>query len=146
MSKLSEGISKLIDEEIKVVESKKAVLLNDVEALNKKITDDKSSAEKEIARKIAQCEADCRERINEANSLLKEAREKLATATQREADSLAINQLIKKLEEKTKSLKDDEKSFANIKSVTLEKEKKAELIIEQYNKKLAELSEIKNKK
>ncbi len=140
MADLKKGIDKLIEAELQEVEAKKAGLLIEVEALEKKCIILQNETEKEIAAKKAQCEIKCNEDLNAAAALLKEAKEKNETADKRKEDSVVIEKQIKDLEEKSKAFKDKEKEIESLKISCLEKEKTLDLLIEQETKKLEELN------
>lgn len=139
MSDLKKNLDKLIEAELKELEAKKSVLTSEIEALEKQCITLKSDTDKEIAQNKAQCEVKCNEDLNAAAALLKEAKEKNDTADKRLAESEIINKQITDLAEKTKSFKDTEKELTAAKASCAEREEKANLLIDQYKKKLDEL-------
>lgn len=140
MSKLADSIERLVADEVKELEARKSNLTAEIEKLDKGCIKLKNDTEKEIAQKTTQCEAECNQKTTQANALLKEAQASLETAKKREEESLIIEKQIKELDKKAKSLKDYEKELETLKISYLEKEKKAQLTIEQYNKKIGELN------
>ncbi len=143
MSKIASAIEKLVAEEVKEAEAKKAELLVQSEVIEKENNKKKSDSGKEIAKMKAECEIYCLEKTKEADVILKEAKDKLKTAEKREEESEAIKSLIKDLDEKIKALESEKKEIESLKADALEKMNKAELTIEQYNKKIDELSKKK---
>lgn len=129
----------ILDQEIGIMESKKKSLESDLENLTKECNTMKDLASKEIAQSKQQNDAECQEKQVIADSILKEAKSKLATAEVRLEESLTIDKQIKELDKKTKLFKETEKQLEEAKIQCAERENKANLLIEQYKKKLDEL-------
>ncbi|MDI6732323.1 MAG: hypothetical protein QME16_00120 [Planctomycetota bacterium] len=143
MSKIEVDLQNLstLDAEIKLKESRKIALNAELETLAKEIISAQDRANKEIAQMKQSCDDECQEKIVKVNKLLKEAQAKLALVEQREKDSEAIREQMAKLQETGKSISDMQKSADKVIATASEKEHKASLLIEQYTKKLEELSE-----
>lgn len=139
MSELSKKFEALVEGELRELKEKKSSLEADIVSLTAQSDKLKSDTDKEIAQKKAQCDIECNDNLNAANALLKEAKEKNDLADKRKEESAIIEKQVKDLEDKTKKLKDTEKELESIRASLLEKDKKAELLIEQYNKKLEDL-------
>lgn len=135
-----------LETEIKIIEGRISTKQSELENIIKECNILKDNTNKEIARQRQQCDIECQEKVVEANKLLKSVEAKLKTVEKREEDSKVIEGQIKKLDEKSKAFKDTEKEVEALKISCLEKEKKAELLIGQYEKKLIELEELRNKK
>ncbi len=134
-----------VNAKIKELESKKSSLENEIDKKREELSKMVSEVNKEIDQKIQKASADAQEKIFKANKILGEAELKLKTANKREQDSLVIEKQTKELDKKIKAFDDTEKELETLKVSCLEKEKKANLIIEQYNAKIKDL-EIANKK
>ena len=144
MSKIELDLQNLstLDAEIKIRENRKISLQAELESLMRELSILQDKSGKEIALAKQQCENECQEKINEANGLLKEAKKKLALAEQREKDSDAINEQVRQLDIKSKSTAEAQKTADNALSIATEREHKANLLIEQYTKKLNEIGGI----
>ena len=123
------------------LESQIKTLENDIDKKKTEIVKMTQQVDKEIADKIDKAAIGAQEKINEANRKLKEAEKKLKTAEQREKDSEAINILIKGLDKKSEAFKAERKELDTLRSTLTEKEHKADLLIEQYKKKIGEIPE-----
>jgi chromosome segregation ATPase len=139
MSDLAKKFDELLAGELKDLKEKKAVLEAEIVSLTAQCDKVKSDTDKEVAQKKAQCDIECNDNLNVANTLLKEAKESNALADKRKEESVIIEKQMADLEEKSKKFKDTEKEIESVRISLLEKEKKAELLIEQYNKKLEDL-------
>jgi len=148
MSKIEVDLQKLstLEVEINLMEKRKLVLQTDLESLTKEVNSLKDKTNKEIAQQKQQNDAECQEKINEANKVLKDTKEKFKIAEQREKDSEAINEQIKKLNEKQSAVADSEKQAQTALSLATEKEHNANLLIEQYTKKLDEIGGVAKEK
>lgn len=136
-----------LETEIKLLEGKISVKQSDLENITRECNVLQDKTNKEIAQQKQQCDIECQGKINEANRILKNAESKLKTAEKRKEESEVIEEQVKNLTEKQKAFEDTQKELDRLRSSYSEKEKKAELLIEQYEKKLKELEEAsKNKK
>jgi hypothetical protein len=129
----------VLGQEISILESKKKSLESDIERLSQECATMKDLASKEIAQSKQQNDAECQEKQVIADAILNEAKSKLATAEVRLKESLTIDKQIKELDKKTKLFKETEKQLEDAKIQCAERENKANLLIEQYKKKLDEL-------
>jgi hypothetical protein len=129
----------VLGQEISILESKKKSLESDIERLSQECATMKDLANKEIAQAKQQNDAEFQEKQVIADAILKEAKSKLATAEVRLKESLTIDKQIKELDKKTKLFKETEKQLEDAKIQCAERENKANLLIEQYKKKLDEL-------
>jgi hypothetical protein len=145
MSKVEIDLQNLstLDAEIRIKENRKIALQSELESLAKEISTSQDKNNKEIAQAKQLCEIECREKINEANRILKSAEEKLKAVSQREKDSEAISEQMKQLEEKSRGIAEAQKIAEKSLSSATEKEHKADLLIEQYTKRLNELGGVK---
>jgi len=139
-------ILKNVNAKIKELESKKSSLENEIDKKREELSKMVSEVNKEINQKIQKASEETQEKIIQANKVLAEAELKLKTADKREQDSLVIDKQTKELNKKIKAFDDTEKAVEALKVSCLDREKKADLIIGQYEKKLIELEELKNKK
>lgn len=148
MAGTEDNLQKLfkIGAEIKSLEKRKIVLESNLENLTKELNFLKDNTNKEIALQKQQCNDECQTLKNEANKILKEAEDKLRTAEARKEDSEAINELIAKLNEKIMEHRELQKEADKALSSAAEREYKANLLIEQYKKRLEELGETKKEK
>lgn len=146
MSDLKKGIEQLVSDELAGARRQKERLTVEIERLQAECAKLKDGTAKEIAQIKAQCDLECRVAITQAKAYLKESVEKLETATMREAESLTIEVQIKKLDEKSEGLKEAQKEAESLKIASLQKQKEAEMIIEQYNRKLEDLAKAKLKR
>jgi len=135
-----------LEVEIKLRESRKMTLQAELERISAEANFVKDKSNKEIALAKQQCEAECQEKIVKAANILKEAGQKLKTAEQRERDSAVIEGQMKRLDEKNKASTETQKSADSALALALEREHKANLLIEQYTKRLDELGEKKENK
>lgn len=135
LEKLStlETEAELLDARIKAKEV-------ELEAITKECNTLRDLTNKEVAQQRQKCDIECQEKATKVDNLLKDAEEKLATADTREKESLIIEKYIKELNAKAKAFEDTKKEVETIKISCLEREKKADLIIGQYNKKIEELN------
>jgi len=130
----------VLDQEIIILERKKKSLENELERLANECNRIKDMANKEIAQQKQLCESECQEKLNKAGALLEDVNKKLSTADKRIGESLVIEKQIKELDKKTKEFKEREKQIELAQISCAEREKKADLIIEQYKKKIDELN------
>jgi len=142
MSKIEIDLQKMstLEQEIELLEKKKKTLESDLEVLSRECNSIKDSANKEVAQLKQSCESECQEKNVKADAILKKAESSLASAVKREVDSLVIEKQIKELDKKSKEFKETEKQLEVIKISCIEREKKADLLIKQYEKKLDELN------
>lgn len=134
-----------LETEIDLLEKRKLSLQYEIENLTKECNELKDKTEKELAQKRHLCDVECREKVNEANKLLKEAEAKLKTAVKRDEDLKVIEQQIEELNKKQKAFADTQKETEAFKVSCLDREKRAELIIQQFEQKIKDL-ETANKK
>ena len=139
-------ILKNVNKKIQELESRKSSLESEIDKKREELTRMVQNIDKEIDQKIQKVGAEAQEHITRANKLLKEAETKLKTAEQRERDSAVIEGQMKRLDEKNKASAEAQKSADNALALALEKERKANLLIEQYTKRLDELGEKKEGK
>ena len=135
-----------LEVEIKLRESRKMTLQSELEKVSAEINSMQDRNNKEIALAKQQCEDECQEKVVKAANILREAEQKLKTAEQRERDSAVIEGQMKRLDEKNKASAEAQKSADNALALALEKAHKADLLIEQYTKRLDELGEKKEGK
>jgi len=135
-----------LEVEIKLRESRKMTLQSELEKVSAEINSMQDRNNKEIALAKQQCEDECQEKVVKAANILREAEQKLKTAEQRERDSAVIEGQMKRLDEKNKASAETQKSADNALALALEKAHKADLLIEQYTKRLDELGEKKEGK
>lgn len=142
MQDLVEGdLLKNLNKKIAELESQKSSLENEIDKKREELSKMIQEVNKEIDQKIQKASEGTQTKIFEANELLKKAELKLKTAEKRESESLVIE---KQHEDLNKAIKDfdvTKKAVDGLRVSCLEKEKKAELLIEQYSKKLQELGE-----
>lgn len=145
MSKVEIDLQNLstLDAEIKIRENRKIALQSELEGLAKEINTLQDKCNKEIARAKQDCDIACQEKTNEADKVLKEAKQKLEAAAQREKDSEAIAEQMSQLEERNKQISQEQKDADNTMALATEKEHKANLLIEQYTKRLNEIGGVK---
>ena len=135
-----------LEVEIKLRESRKMTLQSELEKVSAEINSMQDRNNKEIALAKQQCEDECQGKAVKAANILREAEQKLKTAEQRERDSAVIEGQMKRLDEKNKASAEAQKSADNALALALEKAHKADLLIEQYTKRLDELGEKKEGK
>jgi hypothetical protein len=146
MSKVTVDLENLgnLDSEIKLLEKKKERIIKDMEDSQKSILSNESNSEK----KIAQAEQDLKIKIAEENAKIVsehktlDAREK--DIQTREKEVAEVHKLHKALDSARISFKEDIDLTDKAKANYLEKEHKAQLLIDQYTKKLEELETLKN--
>lgn len=143
MSKIEIDLENLstLEREIKLLESRKGSLVSEIETLTKEAASLMDKAIKEVAAMKQSAESEAQEVVNRAKATLKESEAKLSTVLSREKDSEAIAQLQKSLDDRQKFLAEESKKN-EVWAVSLgDKEKKAQLLIEQYTQKLREIGE-----
>ena len=146
MSKITVDLESLgnLDSEIKILGKKKERIIKDMEDSQKSILSNESASEK----KIAQMEQDLKVKTAEENAKLNirskdlDAREK--DIVTREKEVANVHELHKALDEARISFKEDIDLTDKAKASYLEREHKAQLLIDQYTKKLEELEALKN--
>jgi len=146
MSKITVDLESLgnLDSEIKILGKKKERIIKDMEDSQKSILSNESASEK----KIAQMEQDLKVKTAEENAKLNirskdlDAREK--DIKTREKEVANVHELHKALDEARISFKEDIDITDKAKARYLEREHKAQLLIDQYTKKLEELEALKN--
>ena len=141
MSKITVDLENLgnLESEIKILEKKKERIIKDMEDSQKSILSNESDSEK----KIVKAEQDLKIRIAEENAKIdlkhKELNQREKDIQTRETELADVHEQFVKLAEAKKSFKDDIDLTDKAKANYLEKEHKADLLIEQYTKKLEEL-------
>lgn len=146
MSKVTVDLENLgnLDSEIKILEKKKERIINDMEDSQKSILSNESISEK----KIAQAEQDLKIKTASENSKLdirsKDLDKREKDIVTREKEVAEVHKLHKALDEARISFKEDIDITDKAKARYFEKEHKAQLLIDQYTKKLEELEALKN--
>ena len=143
MSEIKVDLEKLatLEKELEILGSKVSAKAGELEILTRKCDTLRSNAEKEATQIKQQAQGEAQEIINKANALFTEAQEKLTTVQKREEESKAIELLQKNLSDSQKAVEEQRISNDTMKASLGDKERKAELLIEQYEKKLLELGE-----
>ena len=141
---LEKDLLKNINAEIKKLESKKMALDSEIGQKQESLDHYKSEIEKEIEAKRSELSIKIQEENQKIDLRHKElnAREKDIVAREKEVAEIAESH--KKLNEAKISFKEEIDLTDKAKARYLEKEHKAQLLIEQYTKKLEELEALKN--
>jgi len=132
-------IDKLIKSELKALDSRKKFVSSEIEVLVNQRDKILGDAEKSARATKQACDRECIKLKNEAQNIRKKAQELLSTAETRDSDTLVIQDQVKALDEQKKAFAEEKKNAASAKTKSLTDQKKAKLLIEQYEKKLAEL-------
>ena len=135
-----------LETEIKLLEGRISAKRGELENITKECNSLKDKTNKEIAQQKQLCDIECQEKTVKTDKLLKDTENKLKTIETREQDTKVIEGQIKELDKKTKAFGDTKKETEALRVSCIDREKKADLIIEQYSKKLTELEASKNKK
>lgn len=138
-------ILKNLNLKIEKLESQKMSLENDLDKKRDELVKIIQEVNKEIDQKIQKANEEIQGKNKEADKLLKLAQTKLETAEKREQDSLVIESQIKKQRKEKQELEDTKKEVDALRVSCLDKEKKADLIIGQYNQKLVDLEKANKK-
>ena len=143
MSEIKVDLEKLatLEKELEILGSKVSAKAGELEILTRECDTLRSNAEKEATQIKQQAQGEAQEIINKANALFTEAQEKLTTVQKREEESKAIELLQKNLSDSQKAVEEQRISNNAMRISLGDKERKAELLIEQYEKKLLELGE-----
>ena len=141
---LEKDLLKNINAEIKKLESKKASLDSEIGQKQEALDHYKSEIEKEIEAKRSELSIKIQEENQKIDIRHKELDAREKDIKTREKEVAEIREAHKKLEEARISFKEDIDLTDKAKAMYLEKEHKAQLLIEQYTKKLEELEALKN--
>ena len=146
MSKITVDLESLgnLDSEIKILGKKKERIIKDMEDSQKSILSNESVSEK----KIAQAKQDLKVKTAEENAKITSEYKKLDAREKdivtREKEVANVHELHKALDEARISFKEEIDITDKAKARYLEREHKAQLLIDQYTKKLEELEALKN--
>ena len=140
---LEKDLLKNINAEIKKLESKKMALDSEIGQRQESLDHYKSEIEKEIERKRSELSIKIQEENQKIAIKHKELDARERDINTREKEIANIHEDLKKLEEARKSFKENIDLTDKAKAMYLDKERKAQLLIEQYTKKLEELEALK---
>ena len=141
---LEKDLLKNINAEIKKLESKKSSLDSEIGQKQEALDHYKSEIEKEIEAKRSELSIKIQEENQKIDSRHKELNAREKDIVTREKEVATVHELHKALDEARISFKEDIDITDKAKARYLEREHKAQLLIDQYTKKLEELEALKN--
>lgn len=129
-----------LQEELKILSGRKMSEETELEKIRNECISLKRETDKEIAQAKQKFEQEIQEKRVEIDKLEKSLNKRQEEIASRERESEAVEQEHEQLQKEKKDLQQEKKDLEAAKASCAEREHKADLLIEQYEEKLKELS------